>query len=523
MHKSHLTRRDWLRTTTVLALATAGSKCRPSSVAAGDIVDQDVTDIGTRRELFVDDVLIERLTGQANRRLHQPRPCEIALKHDEPWEGSGSGYHSVFQDDDVYRMYYKAWHLEATQGRLSSNRHPLFCCYAESKDGIEWQKTNLGLVEFEGSKQNNIVLASGILNGADIDAGHPAVFKDQNPDAPADARYKAIVRSRKPRGLYALGSPDGLHWTPLTKDPVITEGAFDSQNLAFWDPTIGKYRAYWRIFSNNIRAIRTATSDDFLHWGPHAELKYENSPAEHLYTNQVKPYDRAPHILIGFPTRYVDHGWSDSTKALPELEHRELRASSTERYGTAVTEGLLMSSRDGVHFDRWNEAFLRPGIQRPGTWNYGHQYIAWHVVETKASLPGAPPELSLYATESYWTGRGSTLRRYTLRLDGFASVSAPMGGGELVTKPVTFSGTELRLNFASSAAGGIRVELQDAGGRALPGYGLDDCQVVFGDELDRPVSWKSGGDLSNLNGRPVRLRFQLKDADLYAYRFQGKT
>ncbi|WP_240928101.1 hypothetical protein [Thalassoroseus pseudoceratinae] len=523
MQRSHLTRRDWLKTTTALTIATAGSKLRPSSAAAGDTKEQDVTDIDTRRELFVDDVLIERLTGQANRRLHQPRPCDIALKHDEPWEGSGSGYHSVFQDDDVYRMYYKAWHLEAIQGRLNSSHHPLFCCYAESKDGIEWQKPNLGLVEFEGSKQNNIVLASGILNGANIDAGHPAVFKDQNPDTPADSRYKAIVRSRKPRGLHVLGSPDGLHWTPLSKEPVITEGAFDSQNLAFWDPTIGKYRAYWRIFSNNIRAIRTATSDDFVHWGLHTELQYKDSPAEHLYTNQVKPYHRAPHILIGFPTRYVDRGWSDSTKALPELEHRELRGSSTERYGTAVTEGLLMASRDGVRFNRWNEAFLRPGIQRPGTWNYGHQYIAWHVVETKSHLPGAPPELSLYATESYWTGSGSALRRYTLRLDGFVSVNAPMSGGELFTKPVTFAGTELRLNFATSAAGGIRVEIQDTDGSALPGYGLDDCQVIFGDELDRTVSWKSGGDLSNLNGRPVRLRFQLKDADLYAYRFQGQT
>ena len=96
-----------------------------------------------------------------------------------------------------------------------------------------------------------------------------------------------------------------------------------------------------------------------------------------------------------------------------------MRASSVQRYGTAITEGLLMVSRDGVHFDRWNEAFLRPGIQRPGTWHYGHQYIAWHAVETKSAFAGAPPELSLYASESYWTNPGSELRRYTLRLDGF--------------------------------------------------------------------------------------------------------
>ena len=73
-------------------------------------------------------------------------------------------------------------------------------------------------------------------------------------------------------------------------------------------------------------------------------------------------------------------------QALPEREHRELRSAASPRYGTALTEGLLMASRDGVHFKRWNEAFLRPGVERPGAWNYGQQYIAWHVVETKSAL-----------------------------------------------------------------------------------------------------------------------------------------
>ncbi len=108
-------------------------------------------------------------------------------------------------------------------------------------------------------------------------------------------------------------------------------------------------------------------------------------------------------------------------KALPERENRENRAGASTRYGTAVTDALLMASRDGVKFRRWNESFLRPGIERDGTWNYGHQYLAWHLVETKSALDAAPAELSLYATESYWTGSSSLLRRYTLRLDGFVS------------------------------------------------------------------------------------------------------
>ncbi|MFO1022237.1 MAG: hypothetical protein U0903_16325, partial [Planctomycetales bacterium] len=208
-----------------------------------------------------------------------------------------------------------------------------------------------------------------------------------------------------------------------------------------------------------------------------------------------------------------------SMRALPEREHRELRAKVTQRYGTAVTETLLMASRDGVRFKRWNEAFMRPGIEREGTWNYGQQYIAWSPVETKSALEGAPPELSIYATESYWTGNSSELRRYTLRLDGFVSAYGPRTGGELITKPVVFQGNELRLNFSSSAAGDVRVELQDGEGKPIPGFTLEESAEIFGDAHERKVTWKQGGDVGKLAGKPVRIRFVLRDADLYAYRF----
>jgi hypothetical protein len=486
--------------------------------------------IGSRRELFLDDALIEQLGGGAALRLHEPQAQEVVLTHDAPWEGSGSGYHSIFRDGGLYRMYYKAWHLEVGGGKVKTDTHPLYCCYAESDDGLHWRKPELGLFDFRGSKANNIVLTPGKYGAVNPDPGHCAVFKDENPAAAPAARYKAIFRSNTPKGLLPFQSPDGLHWTPMSEAPVITNGAFDSENLAFWDGARGEYRAYWRTFSagvtdeNNwkpagVRAIRTATSKDFVHWENEADLQYTDSPAEHLYTNQVKPYHRAPHLLIGFPTRYTERGWSESMRALPELEHREQRAASNQRYGTAITEGLIMASRDGVHFKRWNEAFLRPGIEREGTWNYGHQYIGWHLVETKSALPGAPNELSLYATESYWTGNSSALRRYTLRLDGFVSVKAPMKGGELVTKPLTFTGQKLTLNFSSSAAGSVQVELQDAASQPLPGYALADCPTLFGDSLERTVTWKNGAEVSGLAGKPIRLRVVLKDADLFSFRF----
>jgi len=493
------------------------------SSSASVLLAAEPFDIGTRRELFVDDFLIGGLSGDAALRQNHPTPREAAIVHDAPWEGSASGYHTVFKDGDLYRMYYRAWHFEVSKGRVGAGSHPPFTCYAESTDGIHWSKPELGIVEFRGSKKNNIVLTG-------VGTQNFAPFIDRNPDRSPESRYKAFGGVMREGGVFAFHSSDGIRWSLMRDEPVITRGAFDSMNLAFWDSTINKYRAYWRIFTEGVttkeewkpaglRAIRTGTSSDFLNWSDEADLAYADSPGEHLYESKVAPYARAPHILIGMPTRYVERGWSDSMRALPELEHRELRAWTVQRYGTAITEGLVMATRDGVRFKRWNEAFLRPGIQRPGTWQYGQQYTAWQTVETQSSLPGAPNELSLYATENYWHGQGGTLRRYTLRLDGFVSIHAGMKGGEFLTRPLTFAGSKFTINFATSAAGSVRVEIQDSDGKPCEGFSLADCPDHFGDSVSRTVVWNKGHDVSPLSGRPVRLRFVLKDADLYSLQF----
>jgi hypothetical protein len=485
--------------------------------------------IGSNLELFVDNYLIDKLEGKAELRLHQPEAKEIVLVHNEPWEGSGTGYHSIFKDGEVYRMYYKGEQLSVSSDGGLKAGHPYFTCYAESDDGIHWRKSALGLFEFNGSKANNIVIAAGDFPGINkkveitgLTAGHPTVFKDENPNATTDARYKAFLPSFSPnsRGLLPFKSTDGIHWSLMSNSPVITDGIFDSQNLAFWDGVNNEYRAYWRSSFEGVRAIRTAISKDFIHWDKQADLKYEDSPPEELYTSQIKPYYRAPQLLMGFPTRYVVRGWSESMRALPDPEHREWRSISSERHGSVVTESLFMVSRDGEKFKRWNEAFIRPGIERPGTWAYGNQYLGWSMVETKSTNEGAPDELSFYATENYWIGSSDALRRYTLRIDGFVSVNAPMSGGELITKPLVFSGGHLILNFSTSAAGSIQIEVQDGNGKVIPGFGLDDCQVIFGDTIKRGVSWKNGSDVSALNGKQVRLRFVLKDADLFSFQFE---
>ena len=178
-----------------------------------------------------------------------------------------------------------------------------------------------------------------------------------------------------------------------------------------------------------------------------------------------------------------------------------------------------MTSRDGVTFHRWGEAFIRPGPSRKDTWVYGDNFIFWGMVQTKSHLEDAADEISLYATEGYWEGTYTSFRRYTLRMDGFVSARAPLSGGEVVTKLLKFDGARLEINFSTSAAGSVRVEIQDAEGKPMPGFALNDCQPQFGDQLDRVVSWKSGTDVSRLAGKPVRLRFELKDADLYAFQF----
>lgn len=506
--------------------------CSPSQER---IEPQQPIAIGSRLQLFVDDYLIEELSGGARLVLQHPIMQDVAIVHDERWEGNGSGFHSVFQDGDLYRMYYKAWQLTTKNDKLTIP-HPLFTCYAESDDGIHWRKPHLELVEFKWSMQNNILWA----DNKSVDAGHPAVFIDTNPDAPPEERYKAIRVSGDFNGLMAFKSPDGIHWTAMSDKNIVSKsdlamvesgGFFDSQNTAFWDSAHEVYRLFFRFWPNNRRDIMTMSSKDFLNWIDPLPLEYPGARPEHLYTNQIKPYYRAPHILVGFPIRYIDRGWTDSTKALPEFSKRRQRAGPLvdidgdeldPRFGSAVTESLLMTSRDGHTFKRWDDAFLRPGIERKHSWAYGNQYIAWHLVETKSKFEEASNELSLYATEGYWTGTSNQLRRYTLRIDGFVSVKSPLSGGELLTKPLIFEGDEMVMNFSTSAAGSIQVEIQNELGAPIEGYALADCLPVFGDSIERKVNWSVSSNLGELAGQPVRLRFVCKDADLYSFHIRSR-
>ena len=496
----------------------------------GGVFATDPVNIGSRRELFLDSLIVDRIEGEARRVFHRPVPREIAIRFDQPWEGNTSSGCTVFRDGDRYRMYYRA-----TQGEDLAG----FWCYAESRDGIQWTRPSLGLVEYGGSKENNI------LSRTPPDVGNPVVFRDENPAASPDALYKAVALrylkhagdartadainewwgTVKERALTIWKSPDGIRWTMMQEDGILkNEGYFDSQNLAFWDANINAYRAYFReIYTDNdhlgglCRDIKTATSPDFIHWTKGTLLSYLQPPEAQYYTNVIRLYHRAPHIYLGFPGMYDDRNWSPAMAQLPDAEKRKKNVAAWNRPGP-LSDVQLIWSRDGSAFERAPATFLPPGPERPGSWTYSDN-VLWHLVETASVFEGAAPELTLYAQEFYYVGTVQ-LRRYTLRLDGFASIHAPIDGGELLTPPLIFKGSSLSMNFATSAFGSLRVELQDADGQPIPRFTLADSIELYGDTVARAAMWKDDPDLSAHAGKPVRLRFVMRDADLYSIKFE---
>ena len=279
-------------------------------------------------------------------------------------------------------------------------------------------------------------------------------------------------------------SPDGIHWTQIQKEPVITDGAFDSQNLAFWDPQIGKYREYHRKFLGGVRAIVTSVSDDFLHWSEVLPLEYVGAPNEHLYTNAILPHPRATHLLIGFPTRYHPNRGSQ-------------------------VEPLLMASGDGQTFFRYADAVIPVTAPQDRMGNRSN-YMSWGItpVQEDDQLE------AVYATEAYYEGPDSRVRRFLYAKDRYASLHAP-GKGEFTTKPLVLTGERLVVNHITT--GSLRVELLDAEtGKPLAGCGAEQCEPLQGDSAKAEVRWRTG-TLRAAAGKPVRLRFLLDGSDVFGF------
>jgi hypothetical protein len=458
--------------------------------------------LGARLELFVDEALMEACNG-ARLRLHHPQFANVALRFDQPWEGCFVGYPTVIQDGNTVHLYYRG--VPCVDGSI-----PEVTCYAASRDGLTFTRPDLRLYPVEGGLPSNI-----IRRGAGEGTHNFTPFLDTRPGVVATERFKAlgIIAWQGKGALGAFVSADGIRWQAMRSEPVLTQGAFDSQNVAFWSELEGCYLSYFRTWAGasdptefkGVRTISRMRSQDFVNWTDFEWMDYGPSKPEELYTNATQPYGRAPHLYLAFPMRL-----NIGRKTLADDEIAEYRI--VPDYAGDVSDGVFMSSRGGRRYTRtFMEAFMRPGRDR-ANWVSRTNMAAYGMVQT------APDELSLYYQHRY-AQPGHYLARYTLRLDGFASLNGPYAGGEMVSRPVIFSGTRLVLNYATSAAGALRIELQDVDGHPLPGYTLDEALTLFGDEIERTYSWKSGSDLAALAGRPVRLRVVLQDADLFSLRF----
>jgi len=458
---------------------------------------QEIINMGNKREIFVDDYLIDKLDN-LRLQIHHPRDEGPVLYFDKPWEGSFSTYTTIIKDGDQFRAYYRGLRIPI-DGDPSE-----VTCYARSRDGIVWEKPNLGLYEIDGTYDNNVVLAH-----ASPVPHNFSPFLDTNPNALAEERYKGVGGLHH-SGLFAYVSADGLIWKKKQEAPV-QQGWLDTQNVVFWSEHEQLYVCYSRGLTKGwepgtIRIVNRATSPDFINWTPFVDMTFGDTPVEHLYTNQTSSYFRAPHIYIAIGARFFP------SKRIMTAEQAE-RLNFEPRYFSDCSDVFLMSTRGDMKFTRtFMESFIRPGIGL-NNWGSRTNYPALNVLQTGTA------EMSVYVNQDY-AQPTAHLRRYSLRLDGFASIAAPYKGGEALTKLFTFSGNELEINFSTSAAGEIRFEIQDENGKPIPGFTLEDSPTIIGNEIARVVQWTGNRNLNELNGKPVRLRMVMKDADLYSIRFK---
>ncbi|MBM3934694.1 MAG: hypothetical protein FJ319_10405 [SAR202 cluster bacterium] len=469
-----------------------------------------VRDIRSDLQLFFDEWLIDGMAG-ARLKLHPPIEREVVMEYNKPWEGETSGVGvTVFKDGPKYRMWYASGNDHTDDdGKKGKGKKPKlrvrWSGYAESTDAVHWERPELGLIEFEGSKANNLMM------NADM-GWNLSPFIDGHPEPRYPGNYKALVRlSRDERYdmkalLRGYTSDDGVHWSMIDKDPLIEAPPgymprFDSPMSVFWDSRRAMYVAYMRgvVPPGKTRTIRRSVSTDFRNWSVPEEIDLGDSPTEELYMSAATPYFRAPGVYVSFPKRYA-------AKRTPQPGAQS----------KGVSETCFMASRDGVSFRRYfMEAIIKPGPDIMN-WYKHNTMVATGILET------GPAEISLYAVE-YHGSPAVRLRRYTARTDGFTSAGTGYGGGEMMTKPFTFEGDTLVINYSTSVVGSMRAELQDREGRAVEGFKLEDCEEIYGDEIERVVKWK-GGTLSDFQHQPVRLRFAMsKETDLYSIRFRNAT
>lgn len=488
-------------------------------------------DVGSHRQLFIDERFIESAEGVRlcmNPPVQHPEPV---LVPEHPWEAQGIGaYNTVMQEPDGrLRMWYDA----GVAGGLPSEGARRLG-YAESEDGLHWHKPELGLIEFRGSKANNIVaplLERQSLQGATVvrhdDAPEAERYRLWTKFLPTDEERAAGAKA----GLWAMHSPDGLRWQYYDGQPN-PDGSCDTQNMFFWDDRLRCWVGYTRVSATQhldeaaeaegrkrYRSVGRVTSTDFRNWTP-LDIVFEadavdlgmpvparvESPMPNVdyYTSCAMKYPWAEDVYLMLPSAYY-HWGEDQFPATMDVQ--------------------LLTSRDGIAWRRagGRAPFLRQGLDEShcsgmlfaNPWLIPMGDELWLYYAGTARHHGTPPP----GTDEAALAKRNGIFRASLRRDGFVSLDAGYGGGSFTTPLLTFSGQRLELNCDGSAGGWLQVELLDAGGLPVAGHTLGDADAVLGNGLAKAVTWNGQGDLSSLAGTPVRLRFMVRDLKLYSFRF----
>ncbi len=442
---------------------------------------------GDRIEMMTDDYLTEEAKGAAFR-LTRPECLGKVLGFDEAWESAGSlALTALETEDGTVRLYYRGYPSRQNDPNRSETTDMQTSCLAVSEDGLHFTRCPVNEIDYAGLRENNIVHMGTVCHNF-------APFLDGNPACRPDERYKAIGGTGAVGGIWVFGSPDGIHWRKLADHPVITKGAFDSMNMAFWDPHAGLYRCYSRYFDANVRfpgaptacrAIQNCTSADFIHWTDPIPNEYAEGLTDQLYTNAARPVPGAEHILVSIPMRY-----QESRMKFPGYDTHGFS-------NTGVSDAVFMTSRDGVHWDRpVKDAWLCGGL-------YDHEWTQRCFI-TAGGIIVRGGRFLLYTEQNYmWEDDG--VWAYAIPKYRFMSRYADGNGGVLTTKPLVFASDEIFLNYATSAYGYVKVTAEDAEGREIFSSG-----EIFGNELSH------GLRAEGLAGRCGRLRIELKEAHLYA-------
>ncbi len=491
--------------------------------------------LGGRKQVFVDWTLIDAGYGlsfkdgkAAPRRM--PRGVRLAVHPpvlmpapsfyaDRPWEDRfiNACYTTLVQEQGRLRMYYETHSCHDRRSDLSAR-----VCLAESDDGRLWRRDPLGLIEWQGSRQNNIVYSKEIPG---VVAAHgAAVFKD--PSAPPEERYKIVhcgpirVGEQTLPGLWASVSPDGLRWRPLEKP--LMQHTSDTQNIIAWDAEARLYRAFVRgIFPTHgrlgkgfhgRRAVDGAVTKDFRVWpSPEPVLSPgpDDPPDWDIYANAYVQWPGAADAHLMFPSFYC-------------------RASD-------VVEVHLAVSRDAWHWSRPAKTPILPAGEPGAPWEGG--MYAGHGIAALTERGLAPnhdaatlwaiPIGVVYYTHNYVPPDDDHLHRRqgpwlaTIRPDGFMSLCAD-AAGECWTYPVTWTGNRLRVNSWARLGGGIRIGLESSDG-PVEGFSVDDCDPLEGDCLWREVAWRGKRDVGALAERGLLLHIRLLRARLHAFTFAAAS